>query len=385
MRRYLIAAGIVLGLFVILAGVKFKQISKLIGFGKAAEVAGPPPEAVGTAVASTDTWQGELAAVGSVAPARGVTISNEIPGVVKAIRFESGAVVKAGQVLVELDASVEAAQLASAQARLQLATTTGARTKRLLEGGAATQVQLESDEAQQRTALADVTALRAQIEKKTVRAPFAGRLGIRSINLGQYLNPGTPITVLESLGSVYVDFSLPQQFLGQAVVGTPVNVAIASAKGEALQGKVAAVDPTIDAGTRTIKLRATVQNAAERLRPGMFVNVAVVLPKQDPVVTVPAMSVVHAPYGDSVYVVEPKKDESGAVVKGPDGQPAKVARQQFVRLGPSRGDFVAIAEGLKNGEEVVTQGAFKLRNGAPVAVNNSVKLTPSLDPHPINR
>ena len=385
MRRYLIAASIVLGLFVILAGVKFKQISKLIGFGKAAELAGPPPEAVGTAIASTDTWQGELSAVGSVAAARGVTISNEIPGVVKAIRFESGAVVKAGQVLVELDSSVELAQLASAQARLQLATTTGARTKRLLEGGAATQVQLEGDEAQQRTAAADVTALRAQISKKTVRAPFAGRLGIRSINLGQYLNPGTPITVLESLGSLYVDFSLPQQLLGQAVVGTPVRVVIAAAKGEALEGKVAAVDPTIDAGTRTIKLRATVDNASERLRPGMFANVSVVLPKQEPVVTVPAMSVVRAPFGDSVYVVEPKKDKSGAVVKGPDGQPAKVARQQFVRLGPSRGDFVAIADGIKNGEEVVVQGAFKLRNGAPVAVNNSITLKASLDPHPANR
>ena len=384
--RYLVAVGIVVVLLVGLVGIKFKQISMLIGFGETAQKMGPPPEAVGTAVAGAASWQGELSAVGSVAAARGVTVSNEIPGVVKAIRFESGAVVKAGQVLVELDASVENAQLASAQARLALAKTTGDRTRRLLAGGAATQAQLEGDEAQLRTITADVGALRAQIAKKTMRAPFAGRLGIRNVNLGQYLNPGTAITVLESLGSVYVDFALPQQLLGQAVVGTPVRFEVAGeTKTELLSGKIAAVDPTIDAGTRTIKLRASTDDKAGRLRPGMFVNVAVVLPKGDDVVTIPANAVVHAPYGDSVYVVEDKKDEKGAVAKGLDGQPAKVARQQFVKVGVGRGDFVAIEDGIKGGQEIVTVGAFKLRNGAPIVINNSVKLEPSLDPRPENR
>lgn len=374
--RYLVAAGLLVVLIVGLVGIKFKQISTLIGFGASAEKAGPPPEAVGTAVAGSASWQGELSAVGSVAPARGVTISNEIPGVVKAIRFESGAVVKAGQVLVELDSSVEAAQLASTQARLELASSTGARTKRLQAGGAATQVQLEVDEAQVSTLTADVAALRAQIQRKTIRAPFAGRLGIRSVNLGQYLNPGTPLTVLESLGSVFVDFTLPQQLLGQALVGTLVRVELAGEKESApLMGKIAAIDPTIDSDTRTIKLRATTDDKTERLRPGMFVNVAVVLPQGAPVVTVPATAVVHAPYGNSVYVVE----------AGPNGASTKFARQQFVKVGVSRGDFVAIDEGIKGGQEVVAVGAFKLRNNASIVVNNSVKLEPALSPRPENR
>jgi membrane fusion protein (multidrug efflux system) len=384
--RFVIAAGISVGVIVVLAGTKFAQISSLIRAGEAAQAAGPPPEAVATAVAAKAVWETMLEAPGSVAAGRGVTISNEIPGVVRAIRFESGAKVRAGQVLVELDAGVERAQLASLVARQELANKTAARTRRLEESGAYTRAQLDADEAQLKTVSADVRALQAQIGRKTIRAPFAGKLGIRSINLGQYLNPGTPITVLESTDAVYVDFSVPQQQVARVPVGSSVRVVLPDTQPpQTLTGKVAAVDPNVDPATRAVKLRASVPERKDLLRPGMFVNVSVVLPERNEVVFVPATAVMRAPYGNSIYIVEDRKDDKGKVVNGPDGKPAKAARQAFVRLGQNRGDFVAIEDGVAAGQEVVTQGAFKLRNGAPVMVNNEVKLTPSQTPQPQNR
>jgi membrane fusion protein (multidrug efflux system) len=391
-KRFLISAGISVLVIAILGGTKFAQISSLISFGKAAAAAGPPPEAVATAIAAGGAWESVLEAVGSVAAGRGVTISAEVPGVVRAIRFESGAKVRAGQVLLELDAAVEKAQLASLLARQELANTNAARTRRLAESGTYTKAQLDTDEAQLKTVSADVEALRAQIQRKTVRAPFPGKLGIRSINLGQYVNPGTPITVLESMEGLYVDFSVPQQQLDRVSVGAPVRVTLPGTQPpQVLNGKIAAVDPNVDPVTRAVKLRATAkesptgQGASNELRPGMFVNVSVVLPERANVVFVPAMAIMRAPYGNSVYIVENKKDDKGKTVNGPDGKPAKVARQQFVRIGMSRGDFVAIEEGVTAGQEVVSQGAFKLRNGAPVMVNNEVKLDPSQTPKPQNR
>jgi membrane fusion protein (multidrug efflux system) len=324
--------------------------------------------------------------VGSVAAARGVTISAESPGVVRAIRFESGAKVRAGQVLLELDATVERAQLASLKARMELAATTANRTRFLAENGAYTKAQRDTDDAQLRTVSADVGALEAQIERKIVRAPFAGKLGIRSVNLGQYLNPGTPITVLESLESVFVDFTVPQQEIARVPVGAPIRIVLPGTNPpRTLDGKVAAADPNADPATRAVKLRASVKDDKDQLRPGMFVNVSVLLPERIDVVAVPATAILPAPYGDSVYVVEPRKDDSGRPVTGRDGKPAKVARQQFVRVGQARGDFVSIVEGITAGQEVVTEGVFKLRNGAPIIVNNTVKLTPSLAPRPENR
>jgi membrane fusion protein (multidrug efflux system) len=387
-KRFLIAAGICLLVIGVLAGTKFAQISSLIHAGQAAMAAGPPPEAVGTDVAKGGTWETVFETVGSVAAARGVTISNESPGVVRSIRFDSGAKVRAGQVLVELDATVERAQLASLKARLELANTTAARTRFLAKGGAGTKAQLETDEGQLKTVSADASALAAQIERKIVRAPFAGRLGIRSVNLGQYLNPGTPITVLESQESVFVDFTIPQQELARIPVGSGLRIALPGSGPQAaqtLQGKIAAVDPNVDSTTRAVKLRASVEDEKAQLRPGMFVNISVLLPEQVQVVAVPATAVLRAPYGDSVYVVETRKDDKGQPVSGPGGKPAQVARQQFVRVGQARGDFVAILEGVTAGQEVVSQGAFKLRNGAPIMINNQLKLTPSLTPRPENR
>jgi membrane fusion protein (multidrug efflux system) len=382
--RYLAAVVGLLLLIAGLAGVKYKQIASLMAMGKQMQKAGPPPESVNSAVLQEQAWEGTMSAVGSIAPVKGVDISNDAPGVVWRIDFESGAVVRQGQVLVELDSRVERAQLASARARRELAEIQAKRSRALVQSNSIAQSQLDTDESGLKTVDADIGGLEAQIDRKVVRAPFAGRLGIRGINLGQYLNAGTPITVLEQTDSVFVDFTLPQQQLGALKVGTPVRATVEGAEATPYDGTIAAIDPAIDATTRSIKIRASVPNRGEKLRPGMFVNVAVVLPKMAPFVAIPATAIVHASYGDSVFVVENKKDDDGKPVLGADGTPAKVARQQFVRLGERRGDYVAIVDGAKSGQEVVTAGAFKLRNGAPVAVKNDVNLDAKLSPRPEN-
>jgi membrane fusion protein (multidrug efflux system) len=360
--RYLIPIGILVVIVAGLAVVKLMQFSTISNAMEAGQKAGPPPEVVGTAVTKEESWEGTISAVGTVAAVRGVTLSAEVPGVVKTIRFESGQKVSAGQVLVELDTSVERAQLQSAEARKELASAGAGRTRQLAEAQAASKAQLDTDEATLKTTSAELSALKAQIDRKIIRAPFPGRLGIRQVNVGQYMNPGTPVAVLESLGSVYVDFTLPQQYLQTVKVGDEVRVGLKTA-GVQLTGTVGALDPTVDPATRTVKLRASVPDKQEKLRPGMFVQVTVVRDEKNKVVTAPATAIVHAPYGDSVFVVE----------KG-------VARQQFVRVGVARGDFVAITDGVKPGQELVTAGAFKLRNGTRVTINNDVKPTPSLTP-----
>jgi membrane fusion protein (multidrug efflux system) len=251
--------------------------------------------------------------------------------------------------------------------------------------GAATQSQLDADTSALRTASKEVDSLQAQIDKKTISAPFAGRLGIRAVNLGQYLNPGTTVTVLETDEAVHVDFTLPQQRLPEVRTGLPVRIVLEAEAGPPVDGVVAALDPTIEPTTRAIKVRADVPNLDDRLRPGMFVNVSVVLPDASKLVTVPATSVVHAPFGDSVFVIEDKKPDAPGMRTTPDGKTVQVARQQFVRSGPARGDFVAILEGVKAGEQVVTAGAFKLRNGAPVVIDAAKQPTPEMAPHPENR
>jgi membrane fusion protein (multidrug efflux system) len=332
---------------------------------------GPPPEVVSTAKAVEQVWENRVSSVGTVATGRGVTVSNDAAGVVSAIKFESGAQVKKGQVLVELDSDVERAQLQSIVARRDLAKVSAGRTKALVDQGAIPQSQLDADQAGLKSASADVSALQAQIDRKVIRAPFDGRIGIRQVNLGQYLNPGTAIAVLQATEGVFVDFTLPQEQLQVVRVGTVVRVNDGT-PGPKATATVSAIDPTLDAVTRAIRVRAAVDAQDPALSPGMFVNVAVVLPEQKKVVIVPATAVVHASFGDSIFVVE-------------DGQPHKKASQKFVKLGEARGDFVAVVDGLKAGEEVVTSGAFKLRNGAGLTINNDVKLDPKLEPRPENR
>jgi membrane fusion protein, multidrug efflux system len=347
----------------------------LINFGKEAQKAGPPPEMVSTTVAQQQAWETTIAAVASVVSAKGVQLSNDAPGVVSRIHFESGDTVKQGEILVELDTSVERAQLQSIQARRELAESSLKRTRALVSSGVSPSAQVETDESSSKSLKADASALEAQIARKSIRAPFSGKLGIRAVNLGQYLAPGTMVTVLESTETVYIDFTLPQRELSRVNLGMTVR-AVQETGDKPIAGTVAAIDPSIDPSTRSVKVRASLPNETNRFRPGMFVRVELVMPEQSKVVVAPLTAVVHASYGDSVFVIEPKADGE---------QTALTARQQFVRLGEARGDFVAIAEGVQPGQELASAGAFKLRNGLPVVVKNDGSLKPELTPHPANR
>lgn len=383
--RYVITIAVLVLTVGILAGIKGAQIKTLIGFGEQMQKMGPPPEAVNAAPAERQSWERTLEAVATVVSSKGVAVSNDAPGVVTRLYFDSGARVKAGQPLVELDASVERAQLEALRPRLVLANQSLARTQTLIAKGVSTQSELDAQESAVQGLLADMRAIEAQIERKTVRAPFAGKLGIRAVNLGQYLAPGTTLTELESTDGVFVDFTLPQQDLPNLALGRVVRVR-ADADGKVIaEGKISAIDASIDAVTRSVKVRAQMSGAEQALRAGMFVNAEVVLPERTEVVTVPVTAVIHAPYGDSVFVVEPKAQSADGA--GPEGaQPgALVARQQFVRLGAMRGDFVAIEAGIDAGQKVVTAGAFKLRNQAPISIKNDVGVEAQLNPRPENR
>lgn len=375
----------ILGLVVVLGvlvSVKYAQIASLIGMAAAMEKAGPPAEAVATTTAVTQRWEETISATGTVASSKGVVVSNEVAGVVSAIAFESGATVEKGAVLVQIDARVEKAQLAQAQVTRNLARTTADRARKLATSGAESQAQIDADENALAAANAQIDVLRAQIARKTIRAPFTGKLGIREVDLGQYLGPGTTITTLESAQGVYVDFDVPQQ--QDISIGMKVRVTLEGVAGYVGEGEVFAIEPRIDASTRTKKLRAAIDEGEDALRPGMFAQVEVVRPETTEVVSVPATAILHATYGDSVFVVEPAAPERAGQA-GPDGQPVMAVRQQFVRLGASRGDFVAVVEGIEAGQEVVSEGAFKLRNGAAVYVDGTRALDPSLTPQPANR
>jgi membrane fusion protein, multidrug efflux system len=350
MRYVITIAGLIL-LLGALAGLKGAQIATLIGFGEQMQKLGPPPEPVNSALVEQQDWEQTLNAVGSVVSSRGVALSNDAAGVVTKLHFESGDEVKSGEPLVEIDARVEQAQLQSLRARLQLAGQSLERTRTLAVSGVSTQAELDAGESEVRSLSADVRALQAQIERKTVRAPFEGTLGIRAVNLGQYLAPGTTLTVLESSKAVFVDFTLPQQDLPNIQVGRRVRLRSEPTAPVLAEGEISAFDSSVDAVSRTLKVRASIPNAEGVLRTGMFVNVEVLLPESSKVVAVPVTAVVHAAYGDSVFVIEPKKDAAGSAPAGA-GPPAEVARQQFVRLGGTRGDFVSIEEGVSAGERV---------------------------------
>jgi membrane fusion protein (multidrug efflux system) len=375
--RYLI---VILGLVVLIGGlvaVKGSQIGMLIGMGEAMQKAGPPPEVVGTAIAKKQTWENTISAIASVVSAKGVALSNDAPGIVTRLHFDSGDKVKQGDVLVELDTSVERAQLASLKARRELAEISANRSKALATSGAVAQSQVDADESSFKSLTADASAISAQIGRKVIRAPFTGRLGMRQVNLGQYLAPGSTVSVLESAESVFIDFSLPQQDLSKLSVGMPVRALQSGDAKPIAEGTVSAIDPSVDPMTRTIKVRATLPNSDDKLRPGMFLRAEIVLPEQNEVVAIPQTAIVHASYGDSVFV--------GTEKPGPDGKPRKVAQQQFVKVGATRGDFVAVLDGLQAEQEVVTAGAFKLRNGIPLKINNQGGPEPQLAPRPQNR
>lgn len=357
-----------------LAGLKLFQFQTMAAQGAKFV---PPPETVTTAEVTADRWQPTLTAIGSVAAVQGVTVSTETSGTVKNIPFESGATVKAGEVLVELDTAIEQAQLRSAAASADLARANLDRARDLRAKNMVSAADFDAAEAQAKQTLAQMDNLRAVLAKKTIRAPFAGRLGIRRVNLGQFLDNGAAIVSLQSLEPVYVDFALPQRYLAQLRAGMTVRVTTDAFPQQTFAGKLTAISPEVDSVTRNVRLQATLANPDSRLQPGMYVEVAVVLPDTEPVLMIPATAVLYAPYGDSVFLIEEKKDEKTGAV-------GQVLNQKFVRLGPARGDFVVVTSGLEAGQTVVGTGVFKLRNGMNVVVDNTLAPQPQLAPKPAN-
>ena len=373
-KKIILALAGVLLLVGSLASVKVLQFQTM--FAQGANFA-PPPEPVTTAEVTRDAWQPTLTAVGSLAAVQGVMLDAEVAGTVKRIAFESGASVRAGELLVELDSGVEQAQLRAAVASAELARANLARARDLRVKSMMSQADLDSADAQAKQADAQIDNIRAVIEKKAIRAPFAGHAGIRQVNLGQFLDTGASIVTLQSLDPVYVNFSLPQQRLAQLKTGMTVRVTTDAFPDRNFEGKLTAINPEIDTVTRNVRVQATLANPQNLLRPGMYVDVAAVLPTTEAVLTIPATAVLYAPYGDSVFVVEDKKDEKTGAV-------GKVLNQQFVRLGKTRGDFVVVESGLSAGQTIVTTGVFKLRNGMDVVVDNRLAPDSQISPKPAN-
>ena len=332
----------------------------------------PPPEAVTTVIAQKEEWQGSLGAIGTVAAVNGVMVSADLPGVVQKIAFGSGDRVQAGQLLVQLDTRQEQAQLAAAEAKLELTRMNLDRIRGLREQGINSQTEYDTSVAEQKQAEGVVGEIRATIDRKTISAPFSGVLGIRQVNLGQYLKSGDPIVQLQSHDPIYVNFDVPQQELVRMRVGGAVSVSAEGPPPIELTGRITAIDSVVDESTRNVRVQATFENRQGRIRPGMFVTARALLEARDPVIALPASAISYAPFGDSVFVVED--------VKGPNGQSYRGVRQQFIKIGSARGDQVAVLSGIAPGAEVVTSGVFKLRNGAAVAVNNATQ--PSNDPAP---
>lgn len=366
--------------------MKLKVFSALLGLFliigvivaiKAKQFAPPPPfefppEVVSTRVAETKSWESVIPTVGSARADQGVMVAPEVGGTVSRIAFESGAVVAAGDVLVELEASIESAQRRAAQAAAELARVNLGRARELHQNGTIAQSELDRAEAEATSAAAQVENIEALLHKKTVRAPFGGRLGIRQVNLGEVITGGHPLVSLQSLDPIQIDFSLPQQRAGEIAVGQVVRVHLDTRADSRFEGRITAIAPQLNATSRTLTVQATLANQDERLRPGMFVRVEVVNPEPVNYVVVPNTAVYFQSFGDTVFVV----------TEGEGGR--RIVEQRIVRVGPSQGDFVALLSGVEAGEEVVTAGVFKLRNGAPVAVDNSQLPPVSLIPTPPN-
>jgi membrane fusion protein, multidrug efflux system len=347
----------VLAIFALLAGIKALQIGKMMAAGDG----GMPPTTVSSAEVKEENWPPILSAVGSVSAVQGAVLSTDLAGTVAEVRFQNGAIAKKGDVLVKLVASQE-------EADLELARNDLARARDL----AARKVisKAEMDAAESKFKQKEVI-----VAKKEVRAPFDGQLGIRQVNVGQMIKEGQQVVALTALDPVYVDFALPEKTHPQLSVGLEVRVRTDASPGREFTGKLTALNSSVDMATRSLTLQATLENKDHALTPGMFAKVEVVLPETKPVLAIPATAIAYAPYGDSVFVIEKKKDEK-------TGKESEVIRQQFIRTGETRGDFVTVTQGLKPGETVVSSGVFKLRNGMPVVINNELAPKPQLSPSP---
>ncbi|MEX2044413.1 MAG: efflux RND transporter periplasmic adaptor subunit [Opitutus sp.] len=371
------AAGLLGCILAIAAPLFLLKTSQFKAMAAAASGMVMPATIVTAAPAVEQDWETTLSASGSLMAVQGVTVAAEVPGKVVTLAFEPGSAVSAGELLVQLDTSIEEAQLRAAEATAALAKANLQRAQELRENNSNSPAELDAADAQAKQAAAQADSLRAIIGKKAIRAPFAGRLGLRLVNLGQILREGDEIVTLQTLDPIYVNFSLPQQRLGQLTPGATVRVRSDAAPGEIFEGRINAINPLVDPATRNLRIQATLGNRGEQLRSGMYATVDVVLPVENRVLAIPATSVLYAPYGDSVFVVDEQTDEKS-------GAKTLVLRQQFVRLGETRGDFVAVVDGLKPGETVVTSGVFKLRPGIPVAIDNTLAPDAQLAPKPGN-
>jgi len=366
----LLALGVVLGLVFGWGALRAHFIAQfLAGFANQVQT-------VATAPAATSSWQPAMSAVGTLAPVNGANLSAEVSGIVDTLNFESGQSVKAGDVLLTLRANNDPSVLAQLQATAALDEVTYRRDQREAAANAISQAQVDTDKATLLAAQAQVTAQQALMAEKIVKAPFAGTLGIRQINLGQFLSAGTAIVSLQQINPLFVDFYLPQQALSSLSVGQPVSVSIDAYPGQVFAGTISAIDNNIDASTRNVEVRATLPNDKLLLRPGMFATVSVPDGAPQNLVTLPQTAISYNPYGDTVYIVKPGT--------GADGKPDLVATQLFVTVGDTRGDQVAILKGISPGDQVVTAGQLKLRNGSLVAVNNDVEPPNDANPNPPN-
>lgn len=371
LKKFFLLLTAFVGVTLVLGAAKANQIKKLASAPRTM-----PPAGVAATAARSEEWRSTLHAIGTLAPVAGMTVAADADGIVVRIAAENGTAVRAGDLLVELDSSVEVAQREAARARAELARVNITRQEELWQRKAIAKVEYDTAVAARKQAEAEVAALDAVIAKKQVRAPFAGRAGLRLVNPGQYVGRGAPLLPLQQLDPMYVNFSIPQRHLPELALGRRVALRVDAYPEAAPAGEITAINATVDAATRNITVQATVANPGEKLRAGMFVRVEVELPEAIPVIVVPATAVAYAPYGNSVFIVEK--------MNGPDGQEYLGVRQQFVEVSSHRGDLVAVKGGVKPGEQVVTAGVFKLRNGAPVQVNNTGQPAASANPRPAN-
>ena len=371
-KGIVIAIALLVTICVFAFGIKILQIVKMTSTPMVM-----PPTTVSSVTVKEEDWAPRLTAVGSVSAVQGAVVSAELAGVVSEINFENGGEAKKGEALMKLDVSQEEALLRSAEAEAQLARTDLERSRDLAMKKVVSSAELDSAQSKFRRLNAVVDQMRSNIAKKSIIAPFDGQLGIRQVNVGQMINAGQQVVALTGLDSVYVDFALPEQYLSQLAKDLEVTVRADAFPNREFKGKLTAINSMVDSSTRNISLQATLENRDHALRPGMFAKTEVTLPEKHKALVLPGSAISYAPFGDSVFIIEKKKDEK-------TGKESQAIRQQFVRVGEARGDLVAITKGLKTGETVVSTGVFKLRNGMTVTINNDLAPNPQVNPNPVD-
>jgi membrane fusion protein, multidrug efflux system len=364
---------------VVLGAIYGFQVFKGIMIKKFMSALANPPQTVSVAKADYSQWQPTIEAIGSLRAVKGADLSIEVSGVVDSISFNSGDDVEAGAVLLKLRSEDDVARLESLQATAQLNQITYDRDQKQFKLQAVSQATLDTDAANLKNANAQVAQQQAIVDKKTLRAPFAGHLGIRAVDLGQYLGAGTAIVTLQALDPVFVDFFVPQQAVAQVQMGQSVAVKIDAYKDQVFTGEITALNPKVDASSRNVQIRATLKNPDHKLLPGMYATVDISTGGPQKYITLPQTVITYNPYGDTVYIVDEKGTDS-------NGKPQLTARQTFVTTGPTRGDQVAVVKGVNEGDTIVTAGQIKLHNGSTVLIDNSISPTADATPNvPLDR